>query len=195
MRISNPSSAKTADLQRLQSDMEPDPMKLKHVVESQQFTVPLLMDLFTRARGMERVVARGGSLDYQNRIMATVFYAPSTRTRFSSCGRKRSALAVPGARRAISASSAGAPAPLPRNSSEALRIASAEPRASWKKYSRMVDIASLVIWFLLTRSDDTAGAADRIDGKIFDESPHRAWFRAHRFRRRHALRNRRDLTP
>ncbi len=58
-------------------------MKLKHVVESQQFTVPLLMDLFARARGMERVVARGGSLDYQNRIMATVFYAPSTRTRFS----------------------------------------------------------------------------------------------------------------
>jgi len=58
-------------------------MKLKHVVESQQFTVPLLMDLFTRARGMERLVARGGSLDYQNRIMATVFYAPSTRTRFS----------------------------------------------------------------------------------------------------------------
>ena len=32
---------------------------------------------------MERVVARGGSLDYQNRIMATLFYAPSTRTRFS----------------------------------------------------------------------------------------------------------------
>jgi len=32
---------------------------------------------------MERVVARGGSLDYQNRIMATLFYAPSTRTRLS----------------------------------------------------------------------------------------------------------------
>ncbi len=58
-------------------------MKLGHVVESQQFTVPLLMDLFTRSRGMERVAARGGSLDYQNRIMATLFYAPSTRTRFS----------------------------------------------------------------------------------------------------------------
>ncbi len=57
--------------------------RLKHVVESQQFTVPLLMELFDRARGMERVVARGGSLDYQHRIMATLFYAPSTRTRFS----------------------------------------------------------------------------------------------------------------
>lgn len=58
-------------------------MKLKHVVESQQFTVPLLMDLFNRSRGMERVVARGGSLDYQSKIMATLFYQPSTRTRFS----------------------------------------------------------------------------------------------------------------
>ena len=57
--------------------------KLQHVVESQQFTVPLLMELFDRSRGMERIVARGGSLDYQHRIMATLFYAPSTRTRFS----------------------------------------------------------------------------------------------------------------
>ena len=58
-------------------------VKLRHVVESQQFTVPLLMELFDRSRGMEHVVARGGSLDYQNRIMATLFYAPSTRTRLS----------------------------------------------------------------------------------------------------------------
>jgi aspartate carbamoyltransferase catalytic subunit len=56
---------------------------LRHVLESQQFTVPLLMELFSRARGMERIVARGGSLDYQNRILATLFYEPSTRTRFS----------------------------------------------------------------------------------------------------------------
>jgi aspartate carbamoyltransferase catalytic subunit len=55
---------------------------LQHVVESQQFTVPLLMELFERARQMERVVARGGTLDYQNRIMAAMFYAPSMRTRF-----------------------------------------------------------------------------------------------------------------
>jgi len=59
----------------------PNHEKLTHVVESQQFTVPLLMELFERSRGMERVVARGGSLEYQNRIMATLFYAPSTRTR------------------------------------------------------------------------------------------------------------------
>lgn len=56
--------------------------KLRHLIESQQFTVPLLMELFHRSRGMERVVARGGSLDYQNKILATLFYRPSTRTRF-----------------------------------------------------------------------------------------------------------------
>lgn len=58
-------------------------MRLEHVVESQQFTVPLLMELFNRTRGMEKVAARGGTLDYQNRIMASLFYLPSTRTRFS----------------------------------------------------------------------------------------------------------------
>ncbi len=57
--------------------------RLGHVIESQQFTVPLLMELFNRSRGMERVVARGGTLDYHNRILATLFYQPSTRTRFS----------------------------------------------------------------------------------------------------------------
>jgi aspartate carbamoyltransferase catalytic subunit len=58
-------------------------MILPHVVESQQFTVPLLMELFARTRRMERVAGRGGTLDYQDRIMATLFYRPSTRTRFS----------------------------------------------------------------------------------------------------------------
>jgi aspartate carbamoyltransferase catalytic subunit len=58
-------------------------MKLQHVVESQQFTVPLLMELFERTHLMEKVAARGGTLDYQGRIMATLFYQPSTRTRFS----------------------------------------------------------------------------------------------------------------
>jgi aspartate carbamoyltransferase catalytic subunit len=56
---------------------------LKHVVESQQFTVPLLMELFERSRLMERIAARGGTLDYQNRILTSLFYQPSTRTRFS----------------------------------------------------------------------------------------------------------------
>lgn len=59
-----------------------DSMKLQHLIESQQLTVPVLMELFNRSRGMERVVARGGTLDYQNKILATLFYRPSTRTRF-----------------------------------------------------------------------------------------------------------------
>jgi len=58
-------------------------MKLPHVIESQQFTLPLLMELFARTREMERVVARGGTRDYSNRVMASLFYEPSTRTRFS----------------------------------------------------------------------------------------------------------------
>jgi len=56
-------------------------LPLRHLVESQQFTVPLLMELFERARQMERIVARGGTLDYQHRILASLFYEPSTRTR------------------------------------------------------------------------------------------------------------------
>lgn len=58
-------------------------MKLRHVVESQQFTVPLLMELFERTHGMERIVAKGGTLEYQHKIMACLFYEPSTRTRLS----------------------------------------------------------------------------------------------------------------
>src|SRR5579871_4779348 len=64
-------------------DARSEGLRLAHLIESQQFTVPLLMELFDRSRGMERVVARGGSLEYQNRIMATLFYTPSTRTRLS----------------------------------------------------------------------------------------------------------------
>jgi aspartate carbamoyltransferase catalytic subunit len=58
-------------------------MKLHHVIESQQFTLPTLIELFQRADQMDRVVARGGTLDYQKKIMASLFYEPSTRTRFS----------------------------------------------------------------------------------------------------------------
>jgi len=60
----------------------PADARLRHVVESQQFTLPLLMELFRRSRGMERIVARGGTLEYQNKVLATLFYRPSTRTRF-----------------------------------------------------------------------------------------------------------------
>lgn len=58
-------------------------MKLHHIIESQQFTLPTLIELFQRADQMERIVARGGTQDYHNKIMASLFYEPSTRTRFS----------------------------------------------------------------------------------------------------------------
>ncbi len=58
-------------------------MKLQHIVESQQFTVPFLMELFERIERMKRIDQRGGTRDYNNRIMTTLFSRPSTRTRFS----------------------------------------------------------------------------------------------------------------
>jgi aspartate carbamoyltransferase catalytic subunit len=75
--MSSPAQLSTPDVHAV-----PAPA-LQHVIEAQQFTVPLLMELFDRSRLMERVVARGGTLDYQQRIMASLFYQPSTRTRFS----------------------------------------------------------------------------------------------------------------
>jgi aspartate carbamoyltransferase catalytic subunit len=58
-------------------------MKLHHVIESQQFTLPMLVELFDLADEMERILARGGTQDYNNKIMASLFYERSTRTRFS----------------------------------------------------------------------------------------------------------------
>ncbi len=58
-------------------------MKLHHVIEAQQFDMSTLLHLFEVTEQMEQVVARGGIADFHNRIMATLFYEPSTRTRFS----------------------------------------------------------------------------------------------------------------
>jgi aspartate carbamoyltransferase catalytic subunit len=58
-------------------------MKLQHIIESQQFTLPMLNELFNLADQMGTTVARGGTLDYQNKVLASLFYEPSTRTRFS----------------------------------------------------------------------------------------------------------------
>lgn len=74
-------SANTTRREHLPEDRQSS-SKLGHVIESQQFTLPLLMELFQRSRGMERVVAHGGTLEYQNKILANLFYRPSTRTRF-----------------------------------------------------------------------------------------------------------------
>lgn len=58
-------------------------MKIQHVLESQQFTLPFLRELFQTADQMEKIVARGGTQDYNSKIMACLFYEPSTRTRLS----------------------------------------------------------------------------------------------------------------
>jgi len=58
-------------------------MKLHHILDTQQFMLPDLFELFTRVGLMEKIVARGGTKDYEDKIMATLFYQPSTRTRFS----------------------------------------------------------------------------------------------------------------
>jgi len=54
-----------------------------HIVEAQQFDRPALADIFDRAASMEPVARSGGCACYPNAIMATLFYEPSTRTRFS----------------------------------------------------------------------------------------------------------------
>jgi len=56
---------------------------LEHIVESQQFSRDLLEDVFRRARAMESVVAAGGTQVLAGRLMASLFYEPSTRTRLS----------------------------------------------------------------------------------------------------------------
>lgn len=58
-------------------------MKPRHIIDSEQFTLPMLNELFGLADRMEQVVARGGTRDYEGKIMASLFYQPSTRTRFS----------------------------------------------------------------------------------------------------------------
>jgi len=58
-------------------------MKLHHVIEAQQFDVPMINHLFEVAAEMEKLVASGGTDEYRSRLMATLFYEPSTRTRFS----------------------------------------------------------------------------------------------------------------
>jgi aspartate carbamoyltransferase catalytic subunit len=58
-------------------------MQLHHVIEAQQFDLPMMSHLFNVAGEMENLVASGGTDEYRSRLMATLFYEPSTRTRFS----------------------------------------------------------------------------------------------------------------
>jgi aspartate carbamoyltransferase catalytic subunit len=57
--------------------------QLRHIVEAQQFDREAMMDIFRVAREMEQVVQHYGSNILSRRVMATLFYEPSTRTRLS----------------------------------------------------------------------------------------------------------------
>ena len=57
--------------------------RLFHVIEAQQFDRNLLTEIFSVTKEMEEVVSRYGSSILSRRIMASLFYEPSTRTRLS----------------------------------------------------------------------------------------------------------------
>jgi len=58
-------------------------MRLRHVINAQQFNRAGLEEMFKIAKKMESVVAKGGNRQLLGEIMATLFYEPSTRTRLS----------------------------------------------------------------------------------------------------------------
>ena len=58
-------------------------LPLHHVIEAQQFDRSTLLELFALAAQMEPAARSGGCAKYPHSIMATLFYEPSTRTRFS----------------------------------------------------------------------------------------------------------------
>jgi aspartate carbamoyltransferase catalytic subunit len=58
-------------------------VSLYHVLGAKQFTRPVLDEILEKTCEMERVVAEGGSDRYSNKVMTTLFFEPSTRTRLS----------------------------------------------------------------------------------------------------------------
>ena len=44
--------------------------QLHHIIESQQFNLPVLNELFETTQRMEKIVVRRGTNDYAGRIMA-----------------------------------------------------------------------------------------------------------------------------
>ncbi len=57
--------------------------RIKHIIQSQQFSRDFLESLFKEADKMRKIARRGRSNLLKNKVMATTFYEPSTRTRFS----------------------------------------------------------------------------------------------------------------
>lgn len=56
---------------------------IQHVLRVEQFDRPTLDEILQRADEMRQVAERGGDNRLAGRILATVFYEPSTRTRLS----------------------------------------------------------------------------------------------------------------
>ena len=56
---------------------------IKNIIRAQQFNREFLSELFSVAREMEIIVKSGGSNMLTHKVMATLFYEPSTRTRLS----------------------------------------------------------------------------------------------------------------
>ena len=57
--------------------------QFRHVIESQQFDLASLEAIFSMSEEMEQIVQHYGSNILNRRVMATLFYEPSTRTRLS----------------------------------------------------------------------------------------------------------------
>ncbi|MEO0084212.1 MAG: aspartate carbamoyltransferase [candidate division WOR-3 bacterium] len=58
-------------------------MKLFHIIKAQQFNRPLLDKIFSVAGEMEKIAKSGGSDILKGKVLASIFYEPSTRTRLS----------------------------------------------------------------------------------------------------------------
>ena len=58
-------------------------MQLRHILEAQQFNKKMLRALFTLTGTMEKIAAKGGADLLHGKILASLFYVPSNRTRFS----------------------------------------------------------------------------------------------------------------
>ncbi|MCX5913520.1 MAG: aspartate carbamoyltransferase, partial [Deltaproteobacteria bacterium] len=58
-------------------------MEFKHILEAQQFDKKMLKELFTLADRMEELTRSGESDLLRGKILASLFYVPSNRTRFS----------------------------------------------------------------------------------------------------------------
>ena len=58
-------------------------MKLTHIIKSQQFNRSSLSSIFLEASEMEKLAKAGGSDILAKKVMASLFYEPSTRTRLS----------------------------------------------------------------------------------------------------------------